>query len=46
VAEWGYVIVGYTVTALALAAYVGSLLRRARRARARAAAVAAARVTR
>ena len=36
--EWGYTIAGYALTAAALAGYVASLLRRARRARDRAAA--------
>jgi hypothetical protein len=40
---FGYVVAGYTVTALALAGYVGSLLIRARRARIRAGAIAAKR---
>lgn len=42
-ANVGYVVAGYTVTGLALVAYVGSLLLRARRARVRAAAIAAKR---
>ena len=39
----GYVVAGYTVTGVALAGYVASLLSRARRARLRAAAVASRR---
>jgi hypothetical protein len=39
----GYVVAGYTVTGIALAAYIGSLVARARRARLRAAAVASRR---
>lgn len=39
--EWGYVIAGYTVTAVGLGGYVASLFARARRARLRAAAIAA-----
>ncbi|HYT80605.1 MAG TPA: hypothetical protein VEQ37_15395 [Actinomycetota bacterium] len=42
-ANLGYVVAGYTVTGVALAGYVGSLLWRARRARVRAAAIAAKR---
>jgi hypothetical protein len=38
VGEWGYTIAGYALTAVALAGYVASLLRRGRRARDRAAA--------
>ena len=37
---WSYAVAGYVLTALALAAYVGSLFARARRARGRAAAIA------
>jgi hypothetical protein len=40
VGEWGYTIAGYALTAAALAGYVASLLRRARRARERSAAAA------
>jgi hypothetical protein len=39
----GYVVAGYLLTAAAIAGYVGSVLLRARRARARAADVAARR---
>ena len=39
--EWGYVIAGYAVTAVGLGGYVTSLFARARRARLRAAAIAA-----
>lgn len=42
-ANLGYVIAGYTLTAVALGGYVGHLLVRARRARVRAAAIAARR---
>ncbi|HEY3210043.1 MAG TPA: hypothetical protein VGL18_09680 [Actinomycetota bacterium] len=42
-ANIGYVVAGYTVTGLALVSYVGLLLLRARRARVRAAAIAAKR---
>lgn len=42
-ADLGYVVAGYTVTGVALAGYLGYLLTRARRARARAAAIAAKR---
>jgi hypothetical protein len=45
VGEWGYVAAGYALTAAALAGYLVSLLRRARRARDRAAAAAEARDT-
>jgi hypothetical protein len=41
--QWAYVIAGYAVTALALGGYVASLLVRGRRARERAAAIAARR---
>ena len=41
--QWGYVAAGYAITALALGGYVTSLLARARRARARAEAIAARR---
>lgn len=41
--EWGYVALGYTVTAGALIGYVIALSRRARRARDRSAALAEAR---
>lgn len=37
----GYVVAGYCITAAAMAAYAGNLLVRARRARVRAAAIAA-----
>ena len=37
---WSYAIAGYVLTVVALAAYVGSLFLRARRARLRAAAIA------
>jgi hypothetical protein len=40
---WGYAIAGYVVTAVAIGGYVAGLLYRARRARERAAAVAARR---
>jgi hypothetical protein len=40
---WGYAIAGYVLTALALAGYVASLFARARRAGARAAAIASRR---
>jgi hypothetical protein len=43
--QWAYVIVGYAATALALGGYVASLLVRGRRARDRAAAIAARRST-
>jgi hypothetical protein len=43
VASLGYVVAGYIVTAAALAGYVGFLVLRARRARSRAAAIAAKR---
>ena len=43
VATVGYVVAGYIVTAAALAGYVGFLLLRGRRARDRAAAIAAKR---
>lgn len=43
-ASIGYVVAGYAVTAVALAGYVGYLLLRVRRARVRAAAIAAKRV--
>jgi hypothetical protein len=43
VATVGYVVAGYIVTSAALAGYVGFLLLRARRARGRAAAIAAKR---
>lgn len=39
--DWGYVVAGYAVTAVGLAGYVASLFARARRARLRAAAIAA-----
>jgi hypothetical protein len=42
-AKLGYVVAGYTVTGAALASYVGFLLMRARRARLRAATIAAKR---
>ena len=42
-ANLGYVVAGYTVTGVTLAGYVGRLLWRARRARVRAAAIAAKR---
>jgi len=42
-ANLGYVVAGYMVTGMALAGYVGFLLLRARRARVRAAAIAAKR---
>jgi hypothetical protein len=41
VANVGYVVAGYAVTFVALAGYVGYLVLRARRARVRAAAIAA-----
>lgn len=41
--EWGFVIAGYLLTAVGMAAYAASLFRRARRARERAAAAADAR---
>jgi hypothetical protein len=37
---WSYAIAGYVLTGVALAAYVGSLFARARRARVRASAIA------
>ena len=40
---WSYAIAGYVLTGVALAAYLGTLFTRARRARARAAAIAAGR---
>jgi hypothetical protein len=40
-ANLGYVVAGYVVTVVALGGYVGSLFARARRARRRAAAIAA-----
>jgi hypothetical protein len=43
VASVGYVVAGYIVTAAALAGYVGLLVLRARRARSRAADIAASR---
>lgn len=43
VANLGYVVAGYTVTATALAGYLASLLLRAQRARLRATAIAAKR---
>jgi hypothetical protein len=42
----GFVVTGYLLTAASLGGYVWSLMRRARRARERAAAVAARRVSR
>ena len=41
VANLGYVVTGYVLTVVALGGYVGSLFARARRARRRAAAIAA-----
>jgi hypothetical protein len=40
---WSYAVAGYILTAVALAGYIGSLFLRARRARLRAAAIAARR---
>lgn len=42
-ANFGYVVAGYTVAGVGLAAYTGYLLKRVRRARVRAAAIAAKR---